>query len=391
MNSLDLDSFLKNRAQSGGIRYDLSPFLSFLEGLGNPHLSLPPVILIAGTNGKGSTLTYITSVLRECGLHVGTYTSPHLVSYTERICINNEPISDVILSQMIQAIDTPSLTEFELLTAAAFLYFKRVRPDILVVEVGLGGRLDATNVVTPMVSIITRIGMDHQAILGPTLTDIAREKAGIIKPGVPVLTLSTQAADVQAVLRETAQTQKSPLYEVLPKSEIPATYRMQGGYQVDNLALASAVFELFDFPTLTPERLDRGLETAEIWGRLTCIQRNTQTIVVDAAHNEMGVLALLDHLKRAYPNQTPTFLVSFYAPKNVKEMMALFLEAGQVIYTEFDPQLAYPYLQLSTEFPDHTVSFTPMEALKNEWPDAPLLVISGSIYFIGEMHRLSLS
>lgn len=325
-----------------------------------------------------------------CGYRVGTYTSPHLQSYTERFCINTIPISDVKLTQLLTEIldhpESQTLTEFECLTAAAFVYFFREKPDFLILETGLGGRLDATNVVIPKLSIITKIGWDHQAVLGDTLVKIASEKAGIIKPNVPVITLSMQPKDVPAVIQTVAKNNHSPLIEVSPQAAIPSHYRMKGAYQKDNLALAKAALT-YILPKADAAKIDQGLADAKIWGRYDLQKTKSGILIIDAAHNEMGVLALIAQLKHDYPTTRPTFFIGFYAPKNAIPMMQLFLDAGDVYYTEFDPELAYPFEKLKAEFPNKSITKIDPNHVQKEAEKQALSVISGSIYFIGGFYK----
>ena len=176
-----------------GVRLGLEAIQALLSNLGNPQEQVP-VIHVAGSNGKGSVCAYLSSILMESGFRVGRYTSPHLIDWTERICLNGEPISTSELEALLQRItvvarsQSPTPTQFEIMTAAAWLYFARHQVDIAVIEVGLGGRLDATNVCeTPLVSVITSISREHWRVLGSTLAEIASEKAGILKPGCPAV------------------------------------------------------------------------------------------------------------------------------------------------------------------------------------------------------------
>ena len=190
---MTIESYLKPY-QRFGVHLGLDRILSLLEKLSNPQQKVP-IIHVAGTNGKGSVCAYLSSILTAAGYRVGRYTSPHLVNWTERICINEVSISEEKLIDLLEIIqqkipdheaDIP--TQFEVITAAAWLYFAKEKVDIAVIEVGLGGRLDATNVVSnPLVSVITSLSMEHWQILGPTLRDIAQEKAGIIKPYRPAV------------------------------------------------------------------------------------------------------------------------------------------------------------------------------------------------------------
>ncbi|MFZ5754622.1 MAG: bifunctional folylpolyglutamate synthase/dihydrofolate synthase, partial [Bacillota bacterium] len=206
-----------------GINLGLSRITKLLALLGNPHEAVP-VVHIGGTNGKGSTTAILAAVLKEAGYKVGAYTSPHLISYTERYMINGNPIAEeefarlvsevVPLSEQVYTSTGEYPTEFEVLTALAFLYFYREKVDILLLEVGMGGDIDSTNVVSsPLLSIITNVTLDHQDYLGPTPREIAIRKGGIIKKNRPVIT-AAQDEEVLNVLRSIAQEKRAPLWEV---------------------------------------------------------------------------------------------------------------------------------------------------------------------------------
>ena len=195
-------------------KFDLGRMVELMDALGTPQNQYP-VVHVAGTKGKGSTSAMIAGVLQTAGFKVGLYTSPHLIDYTERIQINRQPVSHQRLVELVEqlkpeVLKIEQLTTFELTTAAAFLYFAQEKVDIAVVEVGLGGRLDATNVVDPLVSVITSLSMDHMNVLGDTLEKIAAEKGGIIKPGKPVV-VSAQKPEAEAVLRKIAKERRSPI------------------------------------------------------------------------------------------------------------------------------------------------------------------------------------
>ena len=203
--------------QQHGIKFGLDNITNLLSALHNPHKAFPSVH-IAGTNGKGSTSAIIASLLQSAGLRVGLFTSPHLVSFTERIRINGEQITehDVIqLAEEVRGVVSRSAgfspTFFEVVTAMALLYFERKKTDIAVIEVGMGGRLDATNILTPEVSVITNISFDHKEFLGRTLGEIAFEKAGIIKKGIPVVA-SLQEPEAKAVIEKRAEEEEAELF-----------------------------------------------------------------------------------------------------------------------------------------------------------------------------------
>ena len=201
--------------QKYGIKFGLNCTEKLLARAGNPHSKLR-FIHIAGTNGKGSTAAILSRILRNHGIKVGLYTSPHLVRFTERFRINDGEVSAERILQVFEKVrrtlnsDTPP-TFFEMVTAMAFIYFAEEQTDFVIAETGMGGRLDATNVITPEVSVITNIGFDHQEFLGSTLSSIAREKAGIIKEGVPVVTGALQPV-VQGILKTTCMNKAAPLY-----------------------------------------------------------------------------------------------------------------------------------------------------------------------------------
>jgi dihydrofolate synthase / folylpolyglutamate synthase len=261
---VNTDSLLQT-FQHFGVNLGLSRIVKLLDNLGNPHHQVP-VIHVAGTNGKGSVCAYLSSVLTEAGYRTGRYTSPHLVDWTERICINEQPIDSYKLYELIlqvkAAIDSEkeSPTQFEVITAAAWLYFAQQQVDVAVVEVGLGGRLDATNVcVQPLVTVITSISREHWQQLGPTIADIAREKAGIIKPGCPVVVGQLPPDAEKVVLSRIIELQCSiitpqPARQIATdwaeyqKIQTPESLKyplpLQGQIQLTNSALALATLEI---------------------------------------------------------------------------------------------------------------------------------------------------
>ncbi len=261
---IDIDSILKP-FQRFGIHLGLERIQRLLADLGNPHHSVP-VIHVAGTNGKGSVCAYLSAVLTEAGYQVGRYTSPHLVDWNERICLNEQPISTEALQDLLLQVkaaipeDTEdSPTQFEAITAAAWLYFAQQQVDIAVIEVGLGGRLDATNVCeSPLVTIITSLSREHWQNLGPTLADIAREKAGILKPGCPAV-VGQLPPEAKAVVEQRIKDLECPTVWVKPAVELPPlTPPWQGGKQEEILSL-SQQGEQTEIPPLTqpgePEEL----------------------------------------------------------------------------------------------------------------------------------------
>ena len=354
----DTISGLSDKVRKLGIHYSLEHIYDTLNQLGNPHHSLPDCIHIAGTNGKGSTVAFLKAGLMAEGKTVGTFTSPHLVSYRERIAINDHPISQDAFNTHLTTLKTlpnyDTLTEFEVLTLLSFLYFTITRPDIVLYEVGLGGRLDTTNVITPIACAITKIGYDHEALLGNTLTQIATEKAGIIKPGIP--TYTTQQ-DPEALAALTAA---DPAITVTTPIRVD-TYSLSAPVQAHNAGLAAAVLGH-----------TTGFESAKHWGRYTKVVTDTQTFIIDAAHNTDSCQALIESLECDYPNQKLAFLVGMLNRKNNTEMLEILSQKASMLYlVDFDPSQSLAHSPLTTPW------------TKKSRPDDPILVITGSIYFIG--------
>jgi len=325
--------------ESRGISPGLSRVQKALALRGDPQRAYP-CVLVAGTNGKGSVATSIATVLQAAGHKVGLYTSPHLHRLVERFQIAGRPVSERALTREVNALrrfvetrGTPQLTFFELCTLLAFELFRSARCDVVVLEVGLGGRLDATNVVRPLVSVITSIALDHTDRLGPTVAHVAREKAGIIKPGVPVV-VGERAADALRVIRARARRQGAPLYtidrefSVLRGGEPPSarageplsvrvgTRRidklrtpLNGAYQADNLACAVAALLSLPPRLAVDERsLRRGLLRVRWPGRLELLA-GAPAVLCDAAHNPHAALALAEHLARIRGDYTRSVLL----------------------------------------------------------------------------------
>ncbi len=322
--------------QYRGIKFGLKNIHALLTACGHPEGAFL-VVHVAGTNGKGSTASFIASILQESGYRTGLYTSPHLVDFTERIRINGAQISEEHLvmyaRQMRPAFERTQATFFEATTCIAFRYFADEQIDIGVIETGLGGRLDATNVVTPMVCIITNVGMDHMEYLGTTLRSIAREKAGIIKRGVPVITAST-SAEVLAVLRSTAKSRRSAFHHMWDiidtrivgsrhgcsvvrlsgtQWRIPrALLGYPGAHQVDNAALGVSALSVaaaqHALRRITPGAIMRGLRNVVrntgLGGRMQTLFHDGVQVTLDVAHNPDGMRVLADTLserRTVYP------------------------------------------------------------------------------------------
>ena len=327
---------------------DLSRMLALVEALGNPEQKYP-TLHVAGSKGKGSVSALCATALQTAGYKVGLYTSPHLRDFEERIQINREPISRQQLVALINEMKPyvaaiPGLTTFEIATALAFLYFQREKVDIAVIEVGLGGRLDATNVITPLVSVITALYLEHTRILGNTLTEIAREKAGIIKPGVPVVVSPNKEEALRKVYQIAAekgalviQNGRDYRYEFLSASlegqsflvhvagsDQPAKLciRLLGPHQLDNATTAYAALQVLrdqGFP-IDENAIREGFAGAEWPARFEILQANPP-IVVDSAHNPDAARKLRETLDEFFPGRPVVIVFGVSEDKDVAGMV----------------------------------------------------------------------
>ncbi len=298
-----------HRIGAAAYKADIQPTIDMMEALGNPELKFKS-IHVAGTNGKGSVSHFLASILQEAGYKVGLYTSPHLVDFRERIRINGEmiPQQEVVdfVERNRQLFADLKLSFFEMTVGMAFDYFAQEKVDIAVVEVGMGGRLDSTNVILPELSVITNIGLDHTQFLGDTLEKIAVEKAGIIKEGVPVVVGETQP-ETEPVFRRIATEHFAPItfadqhYVVDDISRY--TEELTGEYQKKNIATVLEAVEVLNSCsrfTISNSQLQRGLSrvvtNTHLHGRWQTIGTDPLTIC-ETAHNEPGIRAMMDKLK----------------------------------------------------------------------------------------------
>lgn len=353
---------------------DLARVERLLEAIGNPHRRFP-TLHVAGTKGKGSTAAMIESCLRAAGYCTGFYTSPHLHTFRERIQVNGYKISRDDIVALVEEIRplvkrTPGVTTFEAITALGFLYFARAGIDVGVIEVGLGGRLDATNVITPEVSVITSLSLDHTYLLGDTLAQIAYEKAGIIKPGVPVVS-APQRAEAMGVLEKVSRERGSTLievgrdwdYEPGPAdlegqsftvqrvadggSELDGEYWMPllGRHQLENATNAIAALEVMrgrDF-RVPAQAVRDGMHDVKWPGRLEVLSREP-LVVVDCAHNPYSAQVLRRALEEWFPGRRWVLIFGASTDKDIPGMLRELLPISEyVIVTRSDhPRAAAP-------------------------------------------------
>ena len=365
--------------------------------VGNPEAGLR-FIHVAGTNGKGSTCAFIESMQRAAGRRTGLYTSPHLVRFGERIQVDRQPIPDADLVRLVARLRDAAPKDFEpsffeFTTIVALMWFAERKVDVVVWETGLGGRLDATNIVTPLASVITSIGLDHTQVLGPTIGDIAREKAGIIKPGVPVVT-SAEAVDALAVIRHRARELDSPCLVVdrTASERLTTPVSLPGPHQRLNAATAAATCRLLR-PILpcSDGQLAQGLAHTEWPARMQRIERDGRLWILDGAHNRDGVAVFRQALEEGFPGRRPTLVVAMLRDKAWREMLAdLASVAGRFVVAPVNSprtvsaeEMKEALKEAGCNRPIRTVA-SGAEALKAVSAD-PFVAFTGSLYFLGEI------
>jgi len=395
-----------------------------LEAFGNPHTQYP-VIHITGTKGKGSVGAMCASAGRASGLRVGLYSSPHLQDYRERIRIDDRLISPDEFTEMVNEIrpvvdEVPNITWFEVTTALAFLYFARQHVDLAVIEVGLGGRLDATTVVTPVVSVVTSLSYDHMHLLGDSLASIATEKAGIIKPGVPVVS-APQPPEALDVLTTIAAERHSPLtlvgrdwtytlessdwsgerFSAGPVNGIPARYTtaLSGEHQALNATVALAALDHVRRAgvMLMDDGNQRGFEQVDWPGRLEVVD-HTPLLVLDAAHNAASARRLREALDEMFPQRPLALIFGVSADKDIAGMfeallpIADYLIATQAVHpralsTEVIEAVAREkgYDRPVFQIPELAAALARANELVG--PDG-LICTTGSLFVVGEMRTL---
>jgi dihydrofolate synthase/folylpolyglutamate synthase len=384
-------------------KFGLERITRLAESLGNPHLRPHRFIHVAGTNGKGSTCAMIESGLRAAGLRTGLFTSPHLVEPTERIRIDGVPVSadeftfafDRVHEMAERLIDAGEIdlhpSYFETVFAMALLVFREEKVDVAVLEVGLGGRLDATNIVEPELCVITPVDFDHERFLGNTIESIAAEKAGIIKPGVPVV-MAPQRSQAEAVIRGHADrlvpAWTAESVEVRREGSsiqahgMPIDCNLRGRHQVTNALTAATALHAFG---VAGDAIGQGIATARWAGRLERIHTNPE-VIVDGAHNPAGARALAEYVGEFYAEPRPVLIFGVMRDKSVEEMAAaLFPKFREVIVTAPAQQRALAPETFLGMVDHPAVSTAPglSEAIARTQGAEPVF-ISGSLFLVGE-------
>jgi len=394
-----------------------------LQDLGNPHHTFK-TIHFAGSNGKGSTLNAVDSILKDANLQVGVFTSPHIHRVNERIRINEVQIPDDklldYLNQVLEIVenkyDGKYPTFFGIITIVAYLHFAEQQVDVALIETGIGGLRDSTNVITPLVSVITTVSYDHTDVLGDTIQEIASEKAGIIKPGVPVVS-SVKNPEAQQVIRDTATEKNAPLQQLEDDMKV-SNVRLENGYQLfdleigedrledialsmfgihqaENAGLAiTAIRALEPTFTISNDAIYSGLKKAKWAGRF---EKFGDHIVIDGAHNPEGMTMLLQTLTNVYPEFNYHFLYAALEEKDNASSVAMVDQvASTITFTSFHHAGATPKDKL-VEYSSHTEKTAVdnwkkvIEDFETNHSATDVLVITGSLYFMSEVREFLLT
>jgi len=386
-----------------GATFGLANTLRLAQLAGDPQNKLR-FIHVAGTNGKGSTCAMLEAIYRAAGLRVGLYTSPHLVSFRERIQVNRELIPEPDVTRLLLEMqhwiaESPQgnrPTFFEVVTVMAARHFAEQKCALVIWETGLGGRLDATNIVTPLASVITNVQFDHEKWLGNTVEEIAREKAGIIKPGVPVVTAAEGVA--LNVIQDTASRLGAACHVVSDAAPGPAL-KLAGTHQRMNAAVALKTIEVLT-PTIpvADAAVRIGLETMNWPARFQIVHHGAQTIVLDGAHNPDGARALADTLRAEFQSRPLTLVIGILDDKNWETICrTLAVVATKIIVTRVSskrtasPDALAPVCRAANTSAEVIVADALSAALSAAERDS-LVVVTGSLYLVGEaMEMLGLS
>lgn len=426
-NALDylysfVDYSLKHSSELAKADFNLDRMFALMESLGNPQNKYP-IIHVAGTKGKGSTSALCAAALQAAGYSVGLYTSPHLLDYTERIQINGAPISHEQLIELVEEIKPyvakiEMLTTFEITTALAFLAFSKYGVNAAVFEVGLGGRLDATNIVMPKVSVITSLSYDHTAVLGNTLTLIAGEKAGIIKDGVPVVS-SPQKEEALVALERVAKLKSSGLtligrdvkFELVESSLEGQRLKVEsqnsnlqpsnlqtfnipllGKHQIENAATAYTALKVSGIP-ITDEQIQKGFSQVQ-WRARFEIARREPPVIFDSAHNQDSFSKLSETLETYFPGKKVYLIFGASEDKNIPGMFAeLKSKIKKIIITRADHPRALEVekvQQLAEQAGVESEAVTPVKsalvrALELSSKDGSIVLSAGSMFVTAEV------
>lgn len=416
-----------HRVGSKALKPGLDNTIKLCAAFGNPHQKFLSVH-VGGTNGKGSTSHMLASIYQEAGLKVGLYTSPHLYSFTERIRINGHPIPEAEVVQFVEQnkglMDDIEPSFFELTVAMAFDYFAREQVDLAIIEVGLGGRLDSTNIITPLVSLITNISYDHMDVLGDTLSAISAEKAGIIKPEIPAV-IGEWVSETRPVFQAEADKKEASIFFASDRFSVMdsgvvnerrqliisdqnnsqhLSYQYEldllGAYQTKNIPAILQTVELLQnrFPVsgaVLGDGLANTVQNTGLQGRFQTIHTSPR-VIVDTAHNEAGIRALLQTIE-TIPHTQLRIVFGIVADKNMQLVLDQ-LPHGAVYYLcKADSPRSLAVDKLATYFEANQLKFRLFnnvnEALRQSIHDSKsgeLIIVTGSTYVVSEVNKLTL-
>jgi dihydrofolate synthase/folylpolyglutamate synthase len=416
-----IDFSLTHQENISPDKFEIKRMKEFAALLGNPQQQYP-TIHIAGTKGKGSVATFCAAGLRAAGYKVGLYTSPHLQDFRERIQVDGQMISEENFVRMVELVkpvvpQLPGMTSYEIQTALAFLHFARQLVDIAVIEVGMGGRLDSTNIITPLISVITSISIDHASILGDTLTKIAGEKGGIIKEGVPCVS-APQKEEAITVLQSIAVEREAPFtlvgedvkFELLCSSLEGQVFSLQlddksvemqipllGAHQVENAATAYTALNIIRKQgwNLTDEAVMRGFSQVQWLGRFEIV-RHKPYVVFDGAHNPYSA-AMLRQAVRTYCPDSPILLI--FGASEDKDIQGMFAELLPDTQTLLPVQAGHPRALAAEKLAQHASGYncqvipcgTVLDAFQRAMEmadDSSLVLVTGSLYLVGEARQV---
>lgn len=405
---------------SFGIKPGLHRIQKLLQILGNPQNSYK-TIHVTGTNGKGSVTAYIFEILRASGYRCGRFTSPHLLAYNERIRVGETDITDEELTKVVMDVKLAveemlkngeeSPTQFEVLTAVAFLYFKQKQVNYAVIEVGLGGLLDSTNVIMPTVSVITNISIDHVAYCGKTVSEIAKHKAGIIKPKIPVVTGAK--GEALEVIKEKALECSSKIYlldkdvKVIGRKQLPdlqeiqlscnfnkkhfdyiLSTRLLGQHQGDNLAIAIMAINALNDNKITMANITSGVKNTYWPGRFEVLKIKGKSFILDGAHNSAGAKSFANTYKECFNNCSKILVMAILKDKAVDDIIKTVVTEKDIVFTVPAPTpRSMTPIELANKMPCKAIACNSIEEgiqkaihLNTEMP----IVVCGSLYILGD-------
>lgn len=403
---MNINEFLAS-FQYFGVNLGLTRIQKLLTKLGNPEKQVP-TIHVAGTNGKGSVCAYLSSVLTEAGYQVGRYTSPHLVDWTERLCLNEQPITETELIKVLETVkavitedETETPTLFEVVTAAAWLYFAQKKVDVAVMEVGLGGRLDATNIKEEVIaSVITPISFEHWQALGDTLGKIATEKAGILKFDCPAF-IAPQEPEATKVIQKRANELNCPTTWVKPATakensnwavydHLEYPLPLFGDVQLNNSAVAMATLQYLRQQgwQISSQAITEGMRKTRWLGRLQWVSWQGRSLLLDGAHNTAAAKGLRQYVETL--PQPVTWIMGILSTKEQKAILDILLRPEDTLYTVPVPdhsttppeELCTMQEQVKACFPCSSLEAA-LEKVSSLNPQPPTVILCGSLYLVG--------